>query len=33
MDGAGKITKQFDGNDWTPQQLADAIRAAAKTKN
>jgi protein SCO1/2 len=30
MDGAGKITKQFDGNDWTPQQLADAIRAAGK---
>jgi len=30
MDGAGKITKQFDGNDWTPQQLADAIRAADK---
>ena len=33
MDGAGKITKQFDGNDWTPQQLADAIRAAAEGKN
>jgi protein SCO1/2 len=33
MDGAGKITKQFDGNDWTPQQLADAIRAAAERKN
>ena len=31
VDGAGKIFKQFDGNDWTPQQLADAILAAAKT--
>lgn len=30
LDGAGKITRQFDGNDWTPQQLADAIREAAK---
>lgn len=32
LDGAGKITRQFDGNDWTPQQLADAIRAAAAAK-
>lgn len=31
LDGGGKISKQFDGNDWTPEQLADAIRAAAKT--
>ena len=31
LDGAGKISKQFDGNDWTPEQLANAIRAAAKT--
>jgi protein SCO1/2 len=31
VDGAGKISRQFDGNDWTPEQLADAIRAAAKT--
>jgi protein SCO1/2 len=30
LDGNGKISKQFDGNDWTPEQLADAIRAAAK---
>ena len=29
LDGNGKISKQFDGNDWTPAQLADAIRAAA----
>ncbi len=33
MDGTGKITHQFDGNDWTPQQLADAIRAAARTSS
>jgi hypothetical protein len=31
LDGAGKIFKEFDGNDWTPQQLADAVRDAAKT--
>ena len=31
LDGTGKIFKQFDGNDWTPVQLADALRAAAKT--
>jgi protein SCO1/2 len=30
VDGGGKIFKQFDGNDWTPSQLAEAIRAAAK---
>jgi len=29
LDGRGKIFRQFDGNDWTPSQLADAIRAAA----
>ena len=33
LDGNGKISKQFDGNDWTPEQLADAIRAAAKTNS
>ena len=31
LDGGGKIFKQFDGTDWTPEQLADAIRAAART--
>jgi protein SCO1/2 len=30
LDPNGKIFRQFDGNDWTPQQLADAVRAAAK---
>ena len=30
LDPDGKIFKQFDGNDWTPSQLADAIREAAK---
>jgi protein SCO1/2 len=32
LDGAGKITRQFDGNEWTPEQLAEAMRDAAKTK-
>ena len=32
LDGSGKISKQFDGNDWTPEQLAGAIRAAAKIR-
>ncbi len=32
LDGAGKIFKQFDGNDWTAAELADAIRAAAKIR-
>lgn len=33
LDPTGKISHQFDGNEWTPQQLADAIReAAAKQK-
>ena len=31
LDGNEKIAKQFDGNDWTPAQLADAIRAASRT--
>lgn len=31
LDGSGKIFKQFDGNDWTAQQLAEAMRDAAKT--
>jgi protein SCO1/2 len=30
LDTNGKIFHQFDGNAWTPQQLAEAIRAAAK---
>lgn len=32
LDGNGKLFKQFDGNDWTGQQLAEAIRQAAKAK-
>jgi len=27
----GHIYKQFDGNQWTPQQLADAITQAARS--
>ena len=30
LGGSGKIFKQFDGNDWTAQELADAIRDAVK---
>jgi len=30
LDPAGKISRQLDGNDWTPAQLAAALRAAAK---
>jgi protein SCO1/2 len=30
LDPAGRISRQFNGNDWTPQQLADAICAAAR---
>jgi protein SCO1/2 len=29
IDPQGRITAQFDGNTWTPQQLADALRRAA----
>jgi protein SCO1/2 len=32
LDGTGKIFKQFDGNEWTAQQLAAALRAAAGQK-
>ncbi len=32
LDGQRKIFKQFDGNDWTAQQLAEAIVAAARQK-
>lgn len=30
VDPQGRIFRQLDGNKWTPQQLADAICAAAK---
>ncbi len=29
IDPQGRITAQFDGNTWTPRQLADALRQAA----
>ena len=31
LDARGRIFRQFDGNDWTARDLADAVRAAAKT--
>lgn len=30
LDTNGKISAQFDGNEWTPQQLADAVQKAAR---
>ncbi len=30
LDPQGCIYRQFDGNQWTPQQLADALRDAAR---
>jgi protein SCO1/2 len=30
LDRSGKIFRQFDGNEWTAQQLADALSEAAK---
>ena len=30
LDVNRRIFRQFSGNEWTPQQLADALRAAAK---
>jgi protein SCO1/2 len=32
LDPQGRIFRQFDGNQWTPQQLADAIIQAARVK-
>jgi len=32
LDGDGKIFEQFNGNDWTAQQLAEAIAGAARKK-
>ena len=31
LDPAGRIYKQFDGNGWTPRQLADATTQAARS--
>lgn len=30
LDVNGRISRQFDGNNWTPRQLADALAAAAR---
>lgn len=30
LDPAGRIYRQFDGNDWTARQLADAMKEAAQ---
>jgi len=33
LDARGGIYRLFDGNQWTPQQLADVMREAARQKN
>ena len=30
LDPRGRIARQFDGNSWTPQELADALLSAAR---
>lgn len=30
LDPRGRIMRQFDGNDWTPRQLAEALLEAAR---
>jgi protein SCO1/2 len=32
LDTQGRISHQFDGNDWTAAQLAEAIKQAAQQK-
>ena len=32
LDPQGRIFRQFDGNQWTPQELADALLAAARER-
>lgn len=31
VDTGGRVFRQFDGNQWTPGELADALRGAAKS--
>jgi hypothetical protein len=33
LDPQGRIYQQFNGNQWTAQQLAEALRAAARPKD
>jgi cytochrome oxidase Cu insertion factor (SCO1/SenC/PrrC family) len=33
VDPQGRIFRQFDGNRWTPRELADAILTAARQAN
>ena len=28
IDGAGKVVKVYNGNDWTPEELLATLRAA-----
>lgn len=33
LDPQGRIFRQFDGNEWTPQELAGAVKEAARQLN
>jgi cytochrome oxidase Cu insertion factor (SCO1/SenC/PrrC family) len=33
LDPRGRIFRQFDGNQWTPSELADAVLSAASQTN
>jgi len=33
LDPGGKIYRQFDGNEWTPKELARALMEAARLPN
>ena len=33
LDAQGRISRQLDGNKWTPQELADAILEAARERS
>jgi protein SCO1 len=32
IDEYGRVYRQFDGNDWTPQELAEAVQAASQAR-
>ena len=33
LDPQGRIHRQFDGNEWTPKQLAESLLEAASARN
>jgi cytochrome oxidase Cu insertion factor (SCO1/SenC/PrrC family) len=32
LDGQGRVYRQFDGNDWTPQELAGVVQSASQAQ-